>query len=244
MRTLIFVFFLMWVVPVLAVPDGAFLRQVEKAPKVDSKADIKKLVQALTTSIEKDEDKAYVLLLWIVKNIDYDDYRYRQSEDKASSNHSRAVVPEAGDILKKRLGMCGDISDLYKDMLREAKIKAYTIEGCTNEVDKKQKKCQNNKGGHAWNVVWIENQWEFVDPTWAITGEQKTAMENVSRKSEYNREMKKRERKTSQNYKIREGRVLDEKWFMTDPRTMQENHKPYDKKWLLLDSKDRKNKKL
>ena len=46
------------------------------------------------------------------------------------------------------------------------------------------------------------------------------------------------------NYKPREGRSVNKKWFMVNPGIMEQDHQPNDKKWLLTKTKDRRNKNL
>ncbi|MBR6231840.1 MAG: hypothetical protein IKQ99_01920 [Alphaproteobacteria bacterium] len=243
MRLLYLILFLSLATPVWAISESSATHVVKKATEVKSDADLPQLVKSLTRGVRTDKDKAYVLLTWIVKNIDYDDYKKRQVDKKAYSRYSRTEIPAEGDILKTRLGVCEDIADLYKRMLEEAEMKAVVINGCTGETDRKGN-CADGSAGHAWNAVWIDNQWEFVDPTFAITGGNKNAMEDVTRKSKYERELKKREKKFSNNYEVRKGRSVNKQWFMTDPQVMQNDHHPQDKKWLLLKVKDRRNKNL
>lgn len=243
MRLLCFILFLSLVTPVWAISELSTAQMVKKTSVAKSENDLPQLVKNLTHGLKSDKDKAYVLLTWIVKNIDYDDYKRRQIDKKTSSRYSRAEVPETGDILKTRLGVCKDIADLYKRMLEEAEMKAVVINGCTGKIDRKGD-CADGSARHSWNAVWIDNQWEFVDPTYAITGGNKNAMENVTRKGKYERELKKRERKFGDNYDNRRGRSVDKQWFMTDPQRMQKDHYPEDKKWLLLKVKDRRNKNL
>jgi len=95
-----------------------------------------------------------------------------------------------------------------------------------------------------WNAVWIDDQWELVDPTWAITGKQASAMSDISKKRKYEKELKKREKKSANTYKPREDRSVNKRWFMTNPKAMEEDHQPNDKKWLLTKMRDRKNKNL
>ena len=230
--------------PVWAISESNFMKLVEKAPEVQSSSDLPKLVKALTQNTKTDEDKAYVLLAWIVKNIDYDEYKKNQIESKNSARHSRAEIPESGDILKTRLGVCKDIASLYQRMLKQADIEAVVINGCTGEINKKTKKCKDGSPGHSWNAVWIDKQWELVDPTWAITGKQTTAMEDITKKRNYEKELKKREKKSAKTYEPRANRSVNKKWFMTTPKTMEADHHPDDDKWLLIKPRDRRNKNL
>ena len=231
-------------VPVLAISESQTERLVEKAPEAKSEKDSAKLVKSLTHKLKNDRDKAYTILNWITKNIDYNEFKKRQLEEKLSRKNSKVKIPESGDIYKTRLGVCEDIASLYKNMLEKAEIKAVVIHGCTGEVDKKKGGCKDGSLGHAWNAVWIDKQWEFVDPTWAISGEDVSAMDDVTKQRKYEKELKKREKKSAQIYEARSGRSVDKKWFMTDPKVMEQTHQPNDKKWLLKKSKDRRNKDL
>ena len=243
MRIFYLILFLLLATPVWAISESSASQIVKKAPEVTSMADLPQLVKKLTLGVRAEEDKAYILLSWIVKNIDYDDYKRRQIDKKTNSRYSRTEIPESGDILKTRLGVCEDISSLYQQMLNEAKLEAVVINGCTGEINRNGD-CKDGSAGHSWNAVWINNQWELVDPTFAITGGKKNAMEDVNRKNKYERELKKRERKSSENYESRKGRRVDKRWFMVDPQKMQKDHHPENKKWLLLKVRDRRNKNL
>ena len=244
MRFLCLTLFLFLSCPVWAVSESQIAKSVEKAPEVKSNADLPKLVEHLTHGLKKEEDKAYALLSWIVKNIDFDEYKMKMVTEQASSKYFRKEVPSGGDILKTRLGACEDIANLYKQMLEKANLKVVTIDGCVGEIDRKKEKCKDGSFPHSWNAVWIDDQWELVDPTWAITGKQVSVMSDVTRKKMYERELKKRERVTSHIYESRKNRSVNKKWFMANPKVMEEDHQPNDKKWLLTKTKDRKNKDL
>lgn len=243
MRVFFLILFLTFVSPVWAVSESQMRKAIDKASEIESSADLLKLVEELTRDLKKDEDKAYILLSWIVKNIDYDDYKMRMLTQKATSKYRMTEVPESGDILKTRLGTCEDIANLYKQMLEKAGLKAVVIKGCVGDVDKNGG-CKDGSVGHAWNAVWIDKQWEFVDPTQAITGRQVSVMEDVTKKKKYEKELVKREKKSAHTYEVRQGRQVDKRWFMTAPKTMAEGHHPYDEKWFLMKIKDRRNKNL
>ena len=244
MPLFVFGFVLFCVLSGSAAPESAILRQVENAPVVQSEAELPLLVKKLTHHLKTEEDKAYALLAWIVKNIDYDDFKKDQIEQKMTSRHSRTEIPKSGDILKTRLGVCADIAVLYQKMLTEAHMKAVTIDGCIGEINPRTKKCKDGGPKHRWNAVWIGDQWELVDPTWAITGKQTSAMDNVTKKRSYEKELKKREKRTAHTYDARPDRTVSKKWFMTHPKIMAEDHQPQEEKWLLLKTRDRKNKNL
>ena len=244
MRSFLFCLFLCFAVPAWTLTESVVSRQVEKAPEIKSFSDLKKLVHSLVKNSDSDEKKAYTILTWLVKNIDYDSYKYSKIIEIARSHYTRSKVPQSSDIVKTRLGVCEDIANLYKDMLEEVGVQAKVIQGCTTPIEKWKENCSASDSAHAWNAVWIDKQWEFVDPTWSITGGKVTAMDDVSRQSQYDRELRKRQRSTSKVYEPRKNRRVDKKWFMTAPETMQKDHYPFDEKWSLLKARDRKNKNL
>ncbi len=213
---------------------------LDKAPQIKSSEELDKLVDYLIRPYRTDEDKAYVLLDWIVNFVDYDEYRYEKVADDMSSRRDLgAKIPRQGDIIKTRLGVCEDISDLYVQMLALAEIPAEKIDGClTGKKWKQGEPCDNP---HAWVAVWIDNQWELVDPTFAMG--QANAMTGLNSARGYKKALKKRERRNADTYTSRHRHLLT-RWFMASVRDMVEEHQPANEKWLLKHIKDRKNKNL
>ena len=203
-------------------------------------AELDELVDYLIKPYKKDEDKAYVLLNWIVNFVDYDEYRYKKiEENNATPRDLSEKIPEQGDILKTRLGVCEDISDLYVQMLGKAQIKAHKITGClTSEKWKKGKDCDNP---HAWVGFSLDDQWYLADPTLAMGAA--SVLGEVNTKRRYKHEVKKRERMTAKTYDSR-NRRLNTAWFKTDPAKMAQDHQPEVEEWLLLKTRDRKNQNL
>ncbi len=213
----------------------------EKAPVVKSTADLDQLVKYLVRPYQKDEDKAYVLLYWIVNFVDYDEYRYDKIRDNNKSHRDlSAKIPEQEDILKTRLGVCEDISELYVQMLQQAGIEAQKISGCV-VADQNWKEGKPCDAPHAWVAFWLKDQWELVDPTYAMG--QANALTQVRSNRRYKKEVKKRERATDETYSSRSRRLLTE-WFMRDPKLMSSDHQPSQEQWSLLKARNRKNKNL
>ncbi len=65
------------------------------------------------------------------------------------------------EILQNRSGVCTEYAKLYNSLARLAGIPAVMIEGAAcGEYEK----CR----GHAWNMVFVNNQWIDVDATWDL----------------------------------------------------------------------------
>ena len=247
MRLVLIVLLLLSPLFAFAKTENELEKSVEKVFVAKSRSDLPKLVKNLISGLKTEKEKAYVLLAWIVKNIDYDDYKMRQIDKNNSSRLARKEVPKGQDIMETRLGVCEDISALYDKMLSLADMHSVILSGCVGDnllINKVSGKCAGEL--HSWNAVWIDEQWELIDPTWAITGGEKKAMSGIDYKSLYDRELKKRVRTNSDTYQVRSERKVDKRWFMVDPKTMEMDHYPTkpNSKWLLTTSRDRKNRHL
>lgn len=70
-------------------------------------------------------------------------------------------VPKINEILKNPVGVCTEYSNLYDALVRVAGIPSIIIEGAAcGEYDG----CQ----GHSWNMIYYNNEWIEVDPTWDL----------------------------------------------------------------------------
>ena len=208
-----------------------------RAEKVPAKYEesLPTLVKYLTEPFAKsEEDKARVLMAWIVHHIDYDEYKSKQIMKTSYKRHTQRV--STGDIFETRIGVCSDIASLYQRMAGLAGLDSVVVTGYAG-YDVTRRDMEESR--HAWNVVKINGEWEFVDPTWAIKGADTVAFQDVNSQAEHKREMKKRERNTYRTNKTRKNRHVDNRWFMTEPREMIKTHFPDDEKWQLLASPKR-----
>lgn len=226
-----FLAFLFWYLslPVLAANYGYVDTRAKNVPsKYD--ADIKELVDYLVKPYSKDEEKARVLLAWIVYHVDYDQFKSNQIKTWAYSRRRIAQTVSTGDIFQTRVGVCEDIAELYQRMALLAGLDAATIGGYAGYGLTRQNLEQNR---HMWNAVKIDGKWALVDPTWAMKGPHK-AMQNVSTSLGHQSEIRRREKGLSNVTRTRKNRTIDERWFMTKPRDMIETHYPEEDRWQLL----------
>lgn len=70
-------------------------------------------------------------------------------------------LPNLKTIVQNRLGVCTEYARLFTALARLANIPAVTVDGIAcGEYDK----CQ----GHSWNMIYYNNDWIEVDPTWDL----------------------------------------------------------------------------
>ena len=210
-------------------------RYARNAPILKNNENLDKLVQYLVHPYSDDEEKARVLLSWIVYNIDYDEFVYNRIEEynaaKGTRRRLKNEIPQ-NDILEIRAGVCSDIAGLYEKMGRmaglEVEVVNGNISGCGFDG------LERGSCAHAWNVVKIRGKWEYVDPTWAM-GYARELGDSASFKA-YNKALEKR-KKGGRNYKPRREREIQEEWFMTDKERMIQTHLANDEKWQLQKKK-------
>jgi len=66
------------------------------------------------------------------------------------------------DILREKKGVCSEFATLYNALARAAKIPSSIVYGyALGEYEKFEP--------HAWNMVFVDNQWKQIDPTWDLT---------------------------------------------------------------------------
>ncbi len=70
-------------------------------------------------------------------------------------------LPPLREVLQNPVGVCTEYANLFNLLARVAKIPSMVIEGSSCG---EYQKCQ----GHAWNLIFYNNQWIQVDPTWDL----------------------------------------------------------------------------
>lgn len=126
---------------------------------VKSNTEIDDMASSIVGSETDDRQKAYLIYLWICKNLKYDNSKAAKIANNPSDVDSGAIVAFA-----TRTGVCFDFSCLYVAMCRATGLNVRFIigSGFTGTV----------WGDHAWNQVYDpkENRWIDVDTTFGSSG--------------------------------------------------------------------------
>lgn len=167
------------------------------------------LATKLTENYDTDLEKVRAIFFWISNNIEYD---LPLSKDQ---NQINKLYTSAEDIvrhtLKSKKAICSGYSYLFQSMCDEVGIESVVINGFSRQIfDGFKEKLETD---HAWNAVKIDNEWYFLDSTWAsgntVTGQFVKEFNGF--------------------------------WFLTDPEEFIYTHYPEDSKWTLLDREFTKN---
>lgn len=91
-----------------------------------------------------DEFKLFVFNEWMMNNIKYDEWRYRNGQSRAAEYNDWTGKYSMWDL---RVGVCADFTNVMVIMLREHGIPATSLE--------------NN--GHMWLAVYLDGEWREFD---------------------------------------------------------------------------------
>ena len=161
------------------------------------KASMSNLVDYLIEPAQTDLERVRVIYRWITDNIAYD-------TDAFFTGQYGDTSPEG--VLDSGKSICSGYSGLFKSLLDLAGVPAVEINGYAKGYGYTEGKTYS-RTNHAWNAVEIEEEWYFIDTTWAagfVNG----------------RDFNKR---------------LEEFWFLTPPDQYIFSHLPKDPQWQLLD---------
>ena len=196
--------------------------------------DIDTLVAHLTKGLRTEKEKARAIAVWIAYRIDYDDIKNKKV--MAYVAKQKGTVPDTGDALVTRKGVCIDFAKLFYKMATAAGIEAAIVTGYAGAVSSADLK----KGGvikHAWNAAKLDGEWYLLDVTWSSVNLKDKNMSD----NQYERDLRKRKKGSISVYHESKRnsyhKTFREEWFLTPPEEMIKTHFPDDDKWQLLKSK-------
>lgn len=122
--------------------------------------EIKKTVDSLIKNKKTDREKIQVIYQWVRTNITYDEQHLKTY----STINFRDRSVDSTFFLRK--GICMDFARLTCNMASLAGIKCEVVYGF-GRYDERDFFRPPDELRHAWNAVYIDNKWLFMDPTWA-----------------------------------------------------------------------------
>lgn len=147
--------------------DTKLINYIDDIPR--QKEDrISSLVDYLVKPFDNDYDKAKAIAFWIASHINYDTYLYNNG--KTTKLFSAYQGQTAKDLLKSRVGICGDFAELFIAMCKEAGIRARKVYGYAYPSENKPSARELPNYGHAWNQFAYKGEIINVDTTFMSRG--------------------------------------------------------------------------
>jgi len=144
-------------------------RYVEKTPR-NVEENISSLVKHLTKPLDDDYDKARAIAFWIASHINYDEYLYNNGSTTKLIKNYRGQEPR--DLLRSRVGICGDFAALFDEMCQKAGIRSGEVHGYAYPGNREISYNRLKRGsyGHAWNYFIYKGKKIYVDTTFMARG--------------------------------------------------------------------------
>lgn len=154
------------------------------------------LAAAICRDVKTEQEKARAIFTWIAGHI-----RYQKVSDPAAQTKKEYYDRRVKQVYRSGRGVCMDYSLLYQRMAQAVGLRCELIEGHA-------KTFSGNWESHAWNAVYLEEQWVLLDATWGA------------------------------GYRDEKGDFVPEfqsGYFATAPRIFLLNHFPDQSKWQLME---------
>jgi hypothetical protein len=142
--------------PTAPVEDFTEIDQHARACSPKHAKSTSSLANYLQKPCTNDVQKARAIYVWLCHFINYDDEGYNKDLDRDYS---------AEAVLKSRTAVCEGFSNLYLALGKEMQLKIEKVIGYAKgySYEEGQKFKETN---HAWNIVFLNNQWRICDATW------------------------------------------------------------------------------
>lgn len=127
-----------------------------------------KLAREITKPFEKDEDKVAAIYYWITHNIKYD-YKLFEKTKKNKSKDKKITKKklkeknekEVSKTLSSKKGICQQYSLVFQAMCEGIGIQSIVVTGYAKDASKVSGLGEK----HAWNAVYVGENWYLVDAT-------------------------------------------------------------------------------
>lgn len=178
-----------------------------------------KLVEFINKEFSKEDEKARAVFKWVTTNIKYDvvlsetmDYKtinafsYKTEKEK-EIKEKKFKYDLVNNTMISKMAVCHGYAALVESLCLKLGLEAKTILG-NLKTDPSQIGELSGLINHAWNVVKIDNNWEFIDATLGAG--------YISSKTNL--------------FKY----YFNQSYFCTNPERFFLNHYPSEEKWLLV----------
>jgi transglutaminase/protease-like cytokinesis protein 3 len=138
--------------------------------------DLDELAFDLTKNYSDDADKVRAIYRWITGNIAYDCKDARRGCLTASKLHYAYKDPDdyrwqfARKVLRSKKGVCEGYSLLFYELCSSVGIVSCMAEGLADSDVKWIRFCRKYHcyyPDHAWNKVFVNGNWYYIDATWS-----------------------------------------------------------------------------
>ncbi len=103
---------------------------------------------------KSDLQKVRAIYTWVISHIAYS----TDSIQFIATDEDRQNLITAG--MRRRRGLCENFAAIFDDICKKAGFRSFYIEGYTQQSSRVE------KISHAWDAVYVNDDWYLFDPTW------------------------------------------------------------------------------
>ncbi len=172
---ILLIFFLLSATSCLVAQDDNWVDTVMATYPSDFK-NIEGLVERIDYDFKLPKDKVRALYLWLASNIKYDEYHEATkpvsewilftSEYDKERKKKALFRARLDDYFTQKKALCRGYSSLFELGCELMGIKARSVNGYSKVRVNDIAKSVWYKN-HAWNAVWLNAKWNFIDITWS-----------------------------------------------------------------------------
>lgn len=140
---------------------------VNKTPN-EAEDSVYALAKYLSKPFDEDYDKAKAIAFWIAGHIYYDDYLYNNGQTTRLIKSYKSQEPR--ELLKSRVGLCGDFADLFNALCKKAGVRARRVSGFAYPAGRSLTLRDKQNSAHAWNYFYDGAKKIYVDTTFMAKG--------------------------------------------------------------------------
>lgn len=152
------------------------------------------LAKYFISNFSSDSQRARAIFVWVASNLEYD------IENMYEVDVNSKPADKIQKTLKTRKGVCINYALLFEEIAKKANLNAVVIEGYSRQAG------TTELIPHAWNAVFVDNEWLLLDVTWASGHVNKG--------------------KYFKNF--------NDSFYDVNPTTLIKSHMPYDYIWQML----------
>lgn len=148
--------------PLLAQDFSAIDARARRVP-VPSDLNIPKLAARLSEGCKTQAEKARSIFVWVTENVRYDT---KTKQDRAKIPDEKWIQLQAPtQVIKRKKAVCEGYTNLFGALCHSAGIQVLEVGGVTKRLSG-----TISQSGHAWNLIYVDGKWAFVDATWGAGG--------------------------------------------------------------------------
>ncbi|KAI9013185.1 hypothetical protein BC832DRAFT_284069 [Gaertneriomyces semiglobifer] len=128
-----------------------------KAAPLEYTSSVQQLTHYLVSPFADEVEKYRAIFVWIADNIEYDVERFFGGAKTSQAPN---------DVLSSRKGVCAGYASLFQQMCDAAGLRCTQVSGSGKGYGYVAGKTPVQRENHAWNAVFVHNQWRMVDVCW------------------------------------------------------------------------------